>query len=62
MMNVIKHFQRDRNGIWTCTSAVDLETVKGRVQIARGTRFRPDTLFMGIDVVGMLEEHYLRQL
>jgi len=47
--------------MWTCVSPAELETLKGRVQVTPGTRFAPGTLFMGIDLVGMLEEERERQ-
>ena len=56
MKTFIKHFTRAPDGMWTCVSAAELETVRGRVQVTPGTRFAPGTLFMGIDLVGMLEE------
>ena len=58
MRNFIKHFRRDRDGVWTCVSPVDLETVQGRVQVIPGTSFPPDTLFMGVDLVGMLDDDF----
>ena len=61
MKNFITHFRRDPDGMWTCVSPAELETLKGRVQVTPGTRFAPGTLFMGIDLVGMLEEERERQ-
>jgi hypothetical protein len=58
MKDFIKHFRRERDGMWTCVSAANLETVQGRVQVAPGTRFSSGTLFMGIDLVGMLEDEF----
>ena len=58
MKNFIKHFRREYNGAWRCVASAELETVKGRVQVTPGTRFAPGTLFMGIDLVGMLEDEY----
>ena len=56
MKNFIKQFTRRTDGVWPCVSAADLETLQGRVQVTPGTRFAPGTLFMGIDLVGMLED------
>ena len=61
MKNFIKHFTRRLDGVWTCVSAADLETVQGRVQVTPGTRFAPGTLFMGIDLVGMLDDELSRK-
>ena len=58
MKNFIKHFAREPDGMWTCVSPAELETVRGRVQVTPGTRFSPGTLFMGIDLVGMLEDEF----
>ena len=56
MKNFIRHFERGADGMWTCVSSADLQTVQGRVQVTSGTRLAPGTLFMGIDLVGMLED------
>ena len=56
VQNFIKHFVREHDGAWTCVSPAEIETIKGRVQVTRGARFTPGTLFMGIDLVGMLED------
>jgi len=61
MHNFIKHFVRQQDGAWMCTSPATLETVKGRVQVSPDTRFTAGTLFNGIDLVGMLDDEYLRQ-
>ena len=58
MRDFIKHFRRDRDGVWTCVSPADLETVQGRVRVIPGTSFPPGTLFMGIDLVGMLDDEF----
>jgi len=56
MKNFIRHFERGDDGMWTCVSSANLETVQGRVQVTCGTRLAPGTLFMGVDLVGMLED------
>jgi hypothetical protein len=61
MKNFIRHFVRLPAGMWTCVSSVDLQTAQGRVQVASGTHFGPGTLFMGIDVVAMLEDEVRRR-
>jgi hypothetical protein len=61
MNNFIRYFERGPDGMWTCVLSADLETVQGRVQVTSGTRFAPGTLFMGIDLVGMLEHELHRR-
>ena len=60
MQNFIKSFVREPDGVWVCVAPAELETVKGRVQVTPGMRFAPGTLFMGIDLVGMLEDELQR--
>jgi hypothetical protein len=50
-----RHFRRQPNGTWLCTSAAELITPKGRVQVTAGTCFAPGTTFMGIDIAQWLE-------
>ena len=56
MKNFLKSFVREPDGVWTCVAFAELSTLKGRAQVTPGTRFAPGTLFMGIDLVAMLEE------
>ena len=60
MQNFIKAFVRDLDRVWVCVAPAELETVKGRVQVTPGTRFAPGTLFMGIELIGMLEDELNR--
>jgi hypothetical protein len=50
-----RHFKRQPNGTWLCTSAAEIITPAGRIQVTAGTCFAPGTRFMGIDVVEWLE-------
>ena len=61
MKNFIEHFVRLPGGMWTCVSSAELQTAQGRVQVTSGTHFGPGTLFMGIDVVAMLEDESRRR-
>ena len=56
MENFIKHFKRLPDGSWECTSAAELATPGGRIQVTEGARFTPGTVFMNFDVVRSLEE------
>jgi hypothetical protein len=49
------HFCRNADGSWTCTSPVTLDGPSGRIQVAQGSRFYPDTVFMGFDLAEWLE-------
>jgi hypothetical protein len=59
--NFIKHFERQPDGSWTCKSFAELTTAQGRIQVSEGTRFTPGTVFMAVDIVGMLEQERRRQ-
>lgn len=61
MQNFIKHFKRDPDGSWRCISFADLRSGFGRIQVAEGSRFSPGTIFMGVDIVRLLEEAAERQ-
>jgi hypothetical protein len=50
-----RHFKRQRDGTWLCTSAAELISPTGRVQVTAGTRFARGTRFMGVDIVEWLE-------
>jgi hypothetical protein len=53
-------FIRNPDGSWTCIEPATLPHPAGRVQVAEGSCFHPGTTFMGIDVVGWLEEQQAR--
>jgi hypothetical protein len=53
--NFVKHFCRNADGSWTCTSAATLVTARGRVQVTEGSRFYPGTVFMGVDLAEWLQ-------
>ena len=57
MADFIRHFRRDSDGSWICTSHATLATPKGRIQVTEGSRFYPGTKFMGFDLARWLEEH-----
>ena len=56
MQEFIKHFVRTPAGEWVCVAPVELQTPSGRVQVASGTRFTRDSIFMGVDIARMLDE------
>jgi hypothetical protein len=55
-MDFIKNFVCEPDGAWTCIANAEITTVMGRIQVAEGTRFTPGTIFMGVDIVRLLEE------
>ena len=61
MKDFLRHFVRWPGGMWACASSVELETSQGRVQVTSGTHFGPGTLFMGVDLVAMLEDEWHRR-
>ena len=62
MQNFIRHFVREPDGSWRCTSFAELRTASGRIQVSAGTRFMPGTIFMGVDIVKLLEDEAARQI
>jgi len=54
-------FSRSSDGWWTCVAPVTLERPAGRVQVAEGTRLCAGMMFMGIDVVALLEDERRRR-
>ena len=57
MENLIKHFARERPGVWTCLTPM---TVAG-VAIPSGVRVVAGTPIDGVDVGQFLEEEYAKQ-
>jgi hypothetical protein len=57
MDEFIKHFCKNADGSWTCTSAATLSIPSGRIQVTEGSRFYPGTSFMGVDLAKWLQQH-----
>jgi len=53
---VLKAFQRNDDGSWTCIARVVIDHPRGRIEVAPGTRLAPNAVFMGVDLVAWLEE------
>ena len=51
-----RHFRRNPDGSWTCTSHATLNSPHGRVQVTEGMRFVRGTKFMGFDIAHWLDE------
>jgi hypothetical protein len=62
VQDFIKHFVREPAGSWRCVSFVEIPTHMGRIQVPEGTRFMPGTIFMGVDIVKLLEQERQHQL
>jgi len=56
VQNFVQSFVREQDGSWVCVQAATLELPTGRIQVAIGTRVRPGTRFMGVDLARLLEE------
>ena len=56
MQEIIKHFVRSPGGEWLCTSTVEFQSEKGRVQVVAGMRFKRGTVFMGLEIARLLDE------
>jgi hypothetical protein len=61
VQNFMRSFVREKDGAWLCVEAAELQLASGRIQVAVGTRFTRGTRYMGIDVAGLLEEHFQRE-
>jgi hypothetical protein len=51
-----KHFCKNDDGSWSCTSRATLNTARGRIHVSEGSRFYPGTTFRGFDLAGWLEQ------
>ena len=60
METFIKNFIREGSGTWRCVEAAELQLAMGRIQVAPGTRFTVGTIFMGVDLAALLEEHHFK--
>lgn len=56
----IKHFRRERAGIWICVKPTTLEFPRGRIEFMPGTRLTTGTRFMNVELARMLDEQYNR--
>ena len=61
MQSLIKHFLRERPGVWSCIEPAEIQLPEGRVQVTPGTRFTRGTKFMNIELAKLLDEEYERQ-
>jgi hypothetical protein len=61
MQTLIKHFLRERPGVWSCIEPAEIHLPEGRVQVTPGTRFTRGTKFMNIELAKLLDEEYERQ-
>ena len=60
MDKFIRNFVRDAEGTWRCIQPAELQFDSGRIQVAPGTTFTRGTMFMGIDLASLLEDHHRR--
>ena len=57
----IRNFVREGEGAWRCVQPAELHVQTGRIQVAPGTTFTRGTMFMGIDLASLLEEHHSKR-
>ena len=60
METFIRNFVRDGDGCWRCIAPAELQVAAGRIQVAPGMTFTRGTMFMGLDLASLLDEHYQR--
>lgn len=60
MKNFIKHLVHQPDGSWKCVSDGEISTALGRVQVTEGAVFTRGTIFMGVDIVKLLDEEWER--
>jgi hypothetical protein len=53
-----RHFFKDHDGSWLCTSPATLNGPNGRIQVTAGSRFYPGTIFMGFDLASWLDQRF----
>jgi len=58
MQNFIGHFIREGHGVWSCIEPATLDLPSGRIEVTPGSRFTYGTMFMGVDLAKLLEEHF----
>jgi hypothetical protein len=61
VQDFIQHFTREPDGSWRCKDFAEITTISGRIQVSAGTHFMPGTVFMGVDIVKLLENEASRQ-
>ena len=60
MRNFIRHFERERDGVWRCKTFATLLLPEGKkIEIAPPTVLVRGSSFMGLDLAQMLEEQLL---
>jgi hypothetical protein len=59
VQNFIKAFVRNGLGSWTCVAPATWEGPP-RVQVTVGMCFTPGMMFMGVELVKLLEEQYAK--
>ena len=59
MRNFIRHFERERDGVWRCKTFASLHLPEGRkVEIAPLTVLVRGSSFMGLDLAQMLDDQH----
>jgi hypothetical protein len=61
MQDFIRHFVREPDGAWRCIASCEIHHMLGRIQVAEGSRFKPGTIFMAVDIVQLLERERQHQ-
>lgn len=56
MDDICTCFRREADGSWVCVTDCTFNGPGGRIQVTRGSVFRPGTVFMGLDVSKWLDE------
>ena len=55
-LEFLSRFQRQPNGVWSCTKPINVNGPNGPVVIGQGASFRPGALFMGLDLAKELDQ------
>jgi hypothetical protein len=58
----IKQFRREGAGVWVCVEPASVDLPEGRIEAAPGARFVIGTKFMNVDLAGLLDAEYSRQM
>ena len=57
----IKHFRRERAGVWVCEKPATLHLRHRHIEAKPDARFVVGTKFMNVDVARLLDAEYSRQ-
>lgn len=58
---LLSHFQREPNGMWTCVKGITITGPGGEVGLGPGASFSHGAQFMGVNLAALLDAAAARQ-